>query len=270
MQVDELRRLATEAERVAREAGDILLRHFERLDSVESKGHGDPVTIADRESEKHVREALVAVTPGVPVYGEEYGRYGDAGDVADACWVVDPLDGTVNYASSSPIFAVSIAYLQAGEPTVGVIYDPTRDQAFVAVKGGGSYRDSKRLSVSTRDPFDPVAPIAISADIIRKRPRFLTRLPKGRSIGSAALQMSYVAAGIFDAAMDPLTRLWDVAAGTLLVTEAGGVATHLDGSATFPVDADHVGFTGGAVDYLVSNGHSHAALVEMTSGWPDC
>jgi len=259
-----------EAERIAREAGDILLRHFERLETVDSKGHGDPVTVADRESERHVREACVAVTPGVPVYGEEYGRFGADGDLMDACWVVDPLDGTVNYASSSPIFAVSISFLQGGEPTVGVVYDPTRDQAFVAVKGGGSTRDGKRLAVSTRDPFDPVAPIAISADIIRRRPQVLSRLPKGRSIGSAALQMSYVAAGIYDAAMDPLTRLWDVAAGSLLVTEAGGVATHMGGPPTFPVSADHAGFSGGPVDYLVSNGHSHAELARMTAGWPDC
>ncbi len=266
----ELPRLVREAERIARQAGSILLRHFEHLTAVDSKGHGDPVTAADRESEEYVREACVAVTPGVPVYGEEYGRYGGDGCLSDACWVVDPLDGTVNYAASMPLFAVSIAFLQDGRPTAGVIYDPTRDQAFTAVEGGGSYRDGVRMAVSTRDPFDPVAPIAISADIIRRRPRFLTRLPKGRSIGSAALQMSYVAAGIFDAAMDPLTRLWDVAAGSLLVTEAGGVASLWDGSGIFPVASDDDSFDGAPVEYLVSNGLRHADLVSMTAGWPDC
>jgi myo-inositol-1(or 4)-monophosphatase len=268
--VHELPRLVREAERIAREAGGILLRHFEQLTAVESKGHGDPVTAADRESEEYVREACVAVTPGVPVYGEEYGRYGADGSLSDACWVVDPLDGTVNYAASMPLYAVSIAFLQAGRPTVGVIYDPTRDQAFTAVEGAGSYRDGVRMTVSERDPFDPVAPIAISADIIRRRPKFLTRLPKGRSLGSAALQMSYVAAGIFDAAMDPLTRLWDVAAGSLLVTEAGGVVTRWDGSSIFPVAPDDPGFAGAPVEYLVSNGLRHADLVDMTTGWPDC
>ena len=135
--MDDLPGLAVEAERIAREAGAILLRHFERLDAIDSKGHGDPVTVADRESEEHVRRACVAVTPGVPVYGEEYGRFGDDGSLGDVCWVVDPLDGTVNYASNAPIFAVSLAFVQDGRPTVGVVYDPTRDQAFVATRGGG-------------------------------------------------------------------------------------------------------------------------------------
>jgi len=264
--VSELPRLAVEAERIAREAGAILLRHFERLDVVDSKGHGDPVTIADRESEQHVAEACAAVTPGVPVYGEEYGPVGDDGSLGEACWVVDPLDGTVNYASNAPIFAVSLAFLQDGKPTVGVVYDPTRDQAFVATKGGGSSRDGKPLAVSRRDPFDPVAPIAISADIIRERPSFLSRLPKGRSIGSAALQMSYVAAGIYDAAMDAKTKLWDVAAGALLVTEAGGAVTAWDGASMFPVGADSDAFTGAPVSYLVSNGVNHDELVSMVSG----
>ena len=263
--MDELPRLAVEAERIAREAGAILLRHFEQLDQVDSKGHGDPVTVADRESEEHVKQACVAVTPGVPVYGEEYGRFGDDGSLGDACWVVDPLDGTVNYASNAPVFAVSLAFLENGEPTVGVVYDPTRDQAFVATRDGGSRRDGKPLAVSRRDPFDPVAPIAISADIIRERPCYLTRIPKGRSIGSAALQMSYVAAGIYDAAMHAKTKLWDVAAGALLVAEAGGAVTGWDGAPIFPVAGASDAFTGAPVPYLVSNGLNHGELVDMTS-----
>ncbi len=263
--MDDLPGLAVEAERIAREAGAILLRHFERLDAIDSKGHGDPVTVADRESEEHVRRACVAVTPGVPVYGEEYGRFGDDGSLGDACWVVDPLDGTVNYASNAPIFAVSLAFVQDGRPTVGVVYDPTRDQAFVATRGGGSHRDGAPLAVSRRDPFDAIAPIAISPDIIRERPRFLARLPKGRSIGSAALQMSYVAAGIYVAAMDAKTKLWDVAAGALLVEEAGGAVTRWDGLPIFPVSGASDAFEGAPVPYLVSNGLKHEELVAMTS-----
>ncbi|MDA1190412.1 MAG: inositol monophosphatase family protein [Candidatus Poribacteria bacterium] len=258
---------ADTAERVAREAGRILVGYFEQLERIDLKGHGNPVTIADRTSEKYVREAFLAEYPDIPVFGEEYGMDGhEIGDIAKACWVVDPLDGTVNFATGSPIFAVSIGLLMDGSPVVGVIFDPLRNQMFTATLGGGATRNGVPMRVSERKLSDGISPVGVSGDIIRSRPEFLQHFSKGRSIGSAALQLSYVAAGIFDAALDEYTSLWDVAAGWLLVHEAGGVTTHWGGAPIFPKTKDDPAFRSEVVNFVASNGLEHDLLAEWTKG----
>ena len=261
----DLSEVARRVEEAAREAGTILLEHFERIDRFDLKGLGDPVTVADRASEKYLRDALAKSYPDILFYGEEYGFDGAASSTAgDLCWIVDPLDGTANYACGAPIFAVSIALLQGGAPVVGVIHDPIRDIAYSAVVGGGCRRNGDVCRVSDQDPFDHMAPVGISADVIRVRPKFMERIAKGRSLGSAALQLVYVAQGAYAAAMDPYTRLWDVAAGALLVEEAGGAATHWNGEPLFPIASDHQAFRGVPFDYIASNGRRHADLAELT------
>jgi myo-inositol-1(or 4)-monophosphatase len=253
---------AQHAERAARSAGDLLLSHFERVEAVTFKGVGDIVTEADLAAERLLREALARAYPHIPFFGEERGFDGDEEPEPWAlCWVVDPLDGTTNFAAGLPFFAVSIALVRAGAPVAGVIYDPVRDEMYRAVRGGGSRRNDKPCHVSGRDPFDPVSAVGVSADVIRERMLFVTRLHKTRSLGAASLHMAYTACGIFEAALDPYTRLWDVAAGALVVEEAGGQATHWDGRPLFPLGADGGGFQGAPVDYLVSNGVRHDELV---------
>jgi len=260
----ELTRLCDTAERIAREAGRILLRYFERIEQIEYKGVGDIVTEADKASERFVRESLRRATPDIPFFGEEYGFHDETAlEPFDACWVVDPLDGTANYATRVPLFCVSIGLLVEGRPVVGVIYDPTRDEVFRAVRGSGAYRNGRAIHVTDRDPLDPVAPIAVSGDVMRQRLAFLRRTYKGRSLGSAAMHLAYVAAGLFDAATDPYTRLWDVVAGAVLIEEAGGVVTRWNGEARFPVDPNDGAFRGKPFDYLVSNGVNHQTLVAL-------
>lgn len=260
----ELSRLADVAEEIAREAGALLLRSFERIEEREYKGVGDLVTEADKASERFICASLERLTPEIPVYGEEFGFHDEsARDPSKACWVVDPLDGTANYAARVPLFCVSIGFLVEGRPALGVIYDPTREEMFRAVRGEGAFRNGRPIHVTDRDPLDPVAPIAVSGDVIRQRLGFLRRTYKGRSLGSAAMHLAYVAAGRFDAAADPYTRLWDVVAGAVLVEEAGGVVTRWNGSPRFPVDPHDGAFRGALFDYLVSNGVAHSTLVAL-------
>jgi myo-inositol-1(or 4)-monophosphatase len=260
----ELTRLADSAEQVARDAGNILLRYFERIEQIEYKGVGDIVTEADKASERFVRESLQRATPSIPVYGEEYGFDDDSTvDPFDACWIVDPLDGTANYAARVPLFSVSIGLLVEGRPVVGVIYDPTRDEVFRAARGSGAYRNGRAIHVTDRDPLDPVAPIAVSGDVMRQRLGFLGRTYKGRSLGSAAMHLAYVASGLFDAATDPYTKLWDVVAGAVIIEEAGGVVTRWNGVPRFPVDTNDGAYRGQSFDYLVSNGINHQTLVAL-------
>ena len=245
--MSELPRLAVEAERIAREAGAILLRHFERLDVVDSKGHGDPVTIADRESEQHVAEACAAVTPGVPVYGEEYGRVGDDGSLGEACWVVDPLDGTTNFLHGIPHFAISIANEEDGELVAGMIYDPLRDESFWSVRGSGAFLNNHRLRVSARkDMGDAVLATGLPfGDRPGKQEALATLEPVMagtaglRRFGAASLDLAYVAAGRFDAFWEFGLSPWDVAAGILLIREAGGFVTELDGG-NDPLNGDTI------------------------------
>ncbi|GIX07121.1 MAG: inositol monophosphatase [Candidatus Poribacteria bacterium] len=259
-----------EAVRVAQEAGALLRHYYRRLEGVELKGIGDPITEADRASEQQIRKELQRAFPGVPVYGEEYGfEQGPSQDAWERCWIVDPLDGTANFACGVPIFAVSIALLDRGSPVVGVVYDPLREECFTAARGQGARRNGRPIRPNRYPPTDGMAQIGVSADTIRHRPEFFRRILKGRSLGSAALQLVYVAAGHFAAAMDPLTKLWDVAAGAVILAEAGGVATHWDGSPLFPLDPqDPTPFQGRPFDYLASNGVDHPLLVEWTRSAP--
>ncbi|MBM3216283.1 inositol monophosphatase [Candidatus Poribacteria bacterium] len=257
---------ANTAERVARRAGEGLLRHFERIETIEYKGIGDIVTEADRASEVLIREELTKAHPDIPVYGEEYGFAESAADRSDGlCWIVDPLDGTANYAARLGLFGVSIGLLHHGSPVVGVIHDPIRGDMFRGTRGGGAFRNGRPCRVSDIDPFDPIAPVAVSGDVMRQRLVLLSETYKGRSLGAASLHLAYIADGILAAALDPYTKLWDVTAGAVLIEEAGGTVTRWDGSPRFPVGASDDAFQGAPFEYLVSNGVRHERLVELLS-----
>jgi myo-inositol-1(or 4)-monophosphatase len=214
----------------------VLLRHWEQLgkDDADLKARNDWVSAADRESEAAIVAAIRARCPGDVFVGEESGR--SAGTSART-WIIDPLDGTSNYLQHFPIWSISIALRRGEETIAGVIYEPLRELFFTAERGAGAYRNGEPMRVSSHErlegsflatgfPFRAQeyvdAYVAIFADIIRTS--------KGvRRAGSAALDLAYTAAGVFDGFFEMHLAQWDVAAGALLVTEAGGVVTDFSG-----------------------------------------
>lgn len=210
----------------------ILLRYWEQLgkDDADLKARNDWVSRADRESEDAIMAAIRELSPGDAFLGEESGASAGSND---RTWVIDPLDGTSNYLQHFPFWSVSIALRERGETVAGVVYEPLRDLFFTAARGAGAFRNDARMRISSQEtlegsfiatgfPFraqEYVAPyVAIFTDVIRTS--------KGvRRAGSAALDLAYTAASIFDGFFEMHLAPWDVAAGALLVTEAGGVVT---------------------------------------------
>ncbi|MBI4465628.1 MAG: inositol monophosphatase [Acidobacteria bacterium] len=224
-----MREFVTVATHIARQAGALLLRYFYQRVKVEYKGDVDLVTEADRASEALIVEQLRAYFPDHAIVAEEGSRYaGDSG----YCWYVDPLDGTTNFAHGFPIFCVSLGLEKEGELVLGVIYDPTRDEMFVAEKGGGARLNNLPLRVSRVNHLAE----ALVATGFPSRKRHTNanihfyhqlnmRSHGVRRPGSAALDLAYVSAGRLDGFWEFHLKPWDLAAGKLLVEEAGGCVT---------------------------------------------
>lgn len=218
---------------VAREAGELLLDVQGRA-SVDRKGEYDLVTAADLAAEALCRERLLAAFPGSGYVGEEGARH----DLdAEWRWVVDPLDGTNNYANGIPMFCVSIALVREGETQVGVVHAPRFAETFVAIRGGGATCNGEPIRVSgktrladaivgTGFPYDKKTNPQNNLD------HFATIVPHVRGIrrmGSAAIDLCWVAMGRLDGFWELRLNAWDVAAGALAVTEAGGLVTDFSG-----------------------------------------
>jgi myo-inositol-1(or 4)-monophosphatase len=211
---------------IAREAGAMLARYFERRVAVEYKGDFDVVTEADRASERFIVERLSAKFPKHSIVAEE----GSGADrSSEFTWYVDPLDGTTNFAHGFPMFAVTMALAQAGEIVAGVVYNPVHDEFFAAEKGGGAYLNNRPIHVSR---VSRVAEALLATGFpSRKRHADVNvyfyhqdaMLSHGvRRAGSAALDLSYVACGRLDGFWEFGLNPWDIAAGLLLIEEAGG------------------------------------------------
>ncbi|NKX44017.1 inositol monophosphatase family protein [Roseicyclus persicicus] len=215
------------AERLAREAGVILLGHWAargRL-RVDTKRAGDFVSEADRAAEDHLRAGIAAARPGDGWLGEETGAAGGGG----RRWIVDPLDGTTNFLRGIGHWAVSVALEEAGVLTVGVVHDPVKDETFAACRGRGAAlngqpmapadtADLSRALFGTGIPFGGMAHIDDhAADIARLMPR----CAGVRRMGAAALDLAYVAAGRLDGFWERRLQPWDIAAGLVLLREAG-------------------------------------------------
>ncbi len=210
----------------ARAAGEVLRRNFNTGVVVRYKGLVDLVTQVDEEAERIITDMLRAAYPTYGFLAEESGASAGQEDVR---WIVDPLDGTTNYAHSLPFFAVSIALQKQGELTAGVVYDPLRDELFAAARGEGAACNGVPLKVSVTDdllralvvtgfPYDrEKVPAALDT-----WGRFTLRAQGMRRTGAAALDMCYVAAGRFDVYYERGIWAWDIAAGTLILHEAGG------------------------------------------------
>ncbi|HEX8557093.1 MAG TPA: inositol monophosphatase family protein [Pyrinomonadaceae bacterium] len=223
----------------AREAGRVLADKFGRALQVSNKGDIDLVTEADLAAERLIVERIRSYHPRHAVLTEESGDVEEAGGRdAEYKWIIDPLDGTTNYAHGYPVFCVSIALEREGRVVLGVVYDPTRDELFAAERGGGATLNGRAMRVSETDelnralvctgfPYD----VRERGDFARHFRAFIMRAQSVRRDGAAALDLAYVAAGRFEGFYEEGLRPWDVAAGVLLVEESGGRVTHYDGSA---------------------------------------
>lgn len=228
----------SDLERLARQAGEILRLGYEQEHQVDYKGEIDLVTEVDHQSEALLLGEIQRLFPGDRIVSEEVGLVpGRRGEQ----WYVDPLDGTVNYAHGVPVFSVSIAYAHNGILTLGVVYDPMRDELFAAEAGKGARLNGRTLHVSKVTELERsllVTGFAYDAwsnpnNNIENYGRFAKLTQGVRRMGSAALDLSYVAAGRFDGYWEMSVSPWDIAAGGLIALEAGATVTKVDGQADF-------------------------------------
>lgn len=248
--------LETAAE-IAREAGALLINYFERRVAFELKGDFDLVTEADRASEKLVVERLRSHFPAHSIVAEEGGGH-DTG--SEFRWYVDPLDGTTNFAHGYPMFNITLALEQMGRLVAGVIYDPIRGELFAAERGAGSYVNNRRIHVSKARRLEES--LLVTGFPSRKRHQNVNvhffhqaaMVTHGvRRSGSAALDLAYVASGRLDGFWEFWLNPWDLAAGVLLVEEAGGRVTDMKGG-ELNLRGPHV---------VATNGKIHEEALEL-------
>jgi myo-inositol-1(or 4)-monophosphatase len=243
---------------IAREAGALLATFYERRIGFELKGEFDLVTEADRASERLVVERLRAHFPSHAIVAEEGGGHESSSEYR---WYVDPLDGTTNFAHSFPAFNVTLGLERAGEMVAGVVYDPIRQEIFTAERGAGAYLNNRRMKVSGAKLLsDSLASTGFPS---RKRHHnvnihFYYQIAMAshgvRRTGSAALDLAYVACGRLDFFWEFGLKPWDMAAGTLLVQEAGGRASDMRGASHSITASDHL---------LADNGLLHEEVLAM-------
>jgi myo-inositol-1(or 4)-monophosphatase len=257
---DDLAHLGAAAEAAARRGGQVVAEHFGKLAAgVHSKAPGDYVSEVDLQSEEIVREALARAAPGIAFFGEEGG-----GTRGDQWWVVDPLDGTANFLHGFPVVGVSVALVEAGRPVAGAVHAPLLGETYTAVRGGGAYRDGRPVRVAER----PVSSAICNTGFPFKRKHrlddylrvfegaFLT-LEDLRRAGAASLDLAWTAAGVFDGFFEIGLGSWDVAAGALLVSEAGGAVTDWAGD-------EEAWLTSG--DILAAPVPVHKVLLDLARG----
>ncbi|QDT52616.1 Inositol-1-monophosphatase [Caulifigura coniformis] len=255
------KQLQTVAEQAARIGGAILQDWAGRITPKE-KSPKNLVTEADFASQKAIGEFLTQECPGHDFLGEE--DVGPASTTSDYRWIVDPLDGTSNYVHRFPFYAVSIGVEHRGQLVAGAIFDPTRNEMFAASLGGGATLNGHRIEPSATGPLASALVIASlpvktgpESPEVRRFLRVLTRAQSLQRTGSAALNLCYVAAGRMDGFWSTSLKPWDMAAGVLILLEAGGRVTGINGG-PFNVDVS---------DLLATNGNPlHEELAELLPG----
>ena len=257
--------LATAVEIVLR-AGEIQLSRRESGFQIDKKGTIDLVTEVDLECEKMCRAVLAERFPHHDILAEELSSGPGQPRTSRYRWVFDPLDGTTNYAHGLPVFCASLALEIDGRAEVGAIYDPTRKELFTGERGQGAFVNGTRLRVSeTRSLLDALLVTGFPYDVHERLVpllamfgAFLGEARAVRRLGSAALDLCYVAAGRFDGFWEQTLKPWDVAAGALIVEEAGGRITGMDGSQFDPA----------AAHLVASNGQIHEAMLDVIKRAP--
>jgi myo-inositol-1(or 4)-monophosphatase len=241
----------------AKEAGRIQMEHFGHSHPVEYKGEVNPVTVVDKLCEQVITQMILSAFPNHDLLTEEspFERRGSSYK-----WIIDPLDGTTNYLHGYPCFCVSIGLEVEGEVRLGVVYNPVLEELFHVGKGEGAYLNENRIFVSQEDhldrsflctgfPYD----IRENADFyLRYFHQFITKSFAIRRPGSAAIDLCYLAAGRFDGFWEFKLHAWDVAAGSLMVTEAGGKVTDFQGQ-PFNIYSEEI---------LASNGLIHEEMLQ--------
>lgn len=242
-----------------RRAGDLQKRAFGGTFRIDKKGSIDLVTEVDVAVEQMIRALIAERHPGHDVLGEEMGGPREA--TSPYCWICDPIDGTTNFAHGLPIFCSTVALEVHGVVEVGAVYDPMRDELFTAERGKGAFLNGSRLRVSKAATLIDALlvtgfPYSVQAKLdqmVALLGRFLARSRAVRRLGSAALDLCYVAAGRLDGFWEEGLNAWDIAAGVLLVEEAGGRITDLDGG-PFALRSGRI---------LASNGHVHDEMRQV-------
>lgn len=247
---------------IAHDAGNLLAEYFGRSAlKISDKGDINIVTEADLAAERLIVERIKSYYPRHAILAEEAGEVERSGkDESEWKWIIDPLDGTVNFAHGYPCFCVSIALEHEGQVVLGVIYDPNRDELFAVERGEGATLNSRRIRVSeTEDlnramictgfPYD----VRERGDFARHFRNFIMNAQSVRRDGSAALDLAYVACGRFDGFWEEGLNPWDVAAGVLMIEEAGGRVSRYDGS-TFDIYTPPI---------VTSNGLIHEAMMHV-------
>jgi myo-inositol-1(or 4)-monophosphatase len=243
--------------RAARLAGGLIREHWQQVKQVHYKSPIDLVTATDRQAEEKIVDLLLKNFPDHSILAEEETAIVAPGSAYR--WIIDPLDGTTNFAHSYPQFAVSIALEQEGEVVLGVVYDPMREEGFSAVKGEGALLNSEPISVSkvseldkallaTGFPYDHRENVDFYLDFFRA---FMKRSQGIRRAGAAALDLCYLACGRLDGFWELKLHPWDTAAGSLIVREAGGTVTDFSGNP----------FSLSGKETLASNGLIHAEML---------
>lgn len=251
---------------IARASGRIVMERYERLERISHKSPKDVVTEADHESEEALIRAIRARFPDDGILAEESGQHlarhtGAPTDGHGRTWILDPLDGTINYANGIPYFAVSVGLVVDGLPSVGVVLDPVRDELFAATATGPATLDGRTIEASTKDKLsDCVVALGLSGRRVTSRARSTRKAVRvTRSMGSSALSLAYVANGRFDAfAQQSGQSSWDVAAAGLVAERAGACLTDFAGGAWFDIARP-----GGRWGVVAAPRRLHAALLGL-------
>ena len=252
--------LVTAVEAVIR-AGAVQMAQFGGDLQISKKGAIDLVTEIDLRIEREFRAMIAVRFPGHAVLGEEFSEAGDRDTIPRHCWVFDPVDGTTNYAHGLPIFCSSLSLEIDGEPAVGAIYDPTRRELFTAQRGLGAWLNGAPLRVSSADTLIdsllctgfPYSVQHTGGDLVALFGDFLRVSRAVRRLGSAAIDLCYVAAGRFDGFWELELNPWDMSAGALIVAEAGGRVTDLAGRP----------FRSRGASVVATNGRIHEQMLEL-------
>ena len=249
--------------RAARNAGDIITRYVDRIDSLKigTKQHNDFVSEVDQLAEQEIINSLKKAYPDHAILAEESGSHNVKEGDNRPTWIIDPLDGTTNFLHGFPQFAVSIAMKQANQLQIGVIYDPMRQELFTAIRGGGARLNDRRIRmnpntklegslIGTGFPYYRYDYLDQYMEILKE---VITKTAGVRRPGSAALDLAYTAAGRFDGFWEFNLQAWDIAAGALMVQEAGGIVSDFNNAQDF--------LTSGNI--VCGSPHVHQELIDI-------